>query len=400
MDGDLVMVDEEPSQSQSLVANSDISSAAALRAQYAIQTPKLPRRRQKKLAREEVDEPLIDETASLTLHSKKTKRLQKQNEKKLRKAAAKPAKTNLLDLPAEIITEVLCHLQVADVFCVRRTCRTLDDYVTSDENLIAKDIIARRYWILHRCFPLPVPFENVSQDFHSGLLSERRLELLNIHRKPYQHIEMVDPHRVCTCMTCVFAWNNLCLLIDLHHWQKNLANREPIPMIPRGTNPLWNQDLLKTNADIVRKAMKHPLWYAAILEKHLSTITGTILRFAKWKKKGQTAAKPRLYHMTDWDVASGTDAFLDRSGPPSYDFPFHRDNYYSIEAYLPNRKFGDDGKWHYYPLHPAQHEKDLQFVKSSYYANMTSEQRRERALASLKDHNIRWTQYLERVQQV
>lgn len=394
------MVDQESPLPQSLVANSDINTAAALRAQYAIETPKLPRRRHKKLTREEVEEPLVDDTAALTLHSKKTKRLQKQHEKKLEKAANKPAKTSLLDLPAEIITEILGHLRAADVFHVQRTCRTMTDYVTADEKIIAKDIISRRYWILHRCFPLPVAFKEVSEDFHPGLLSERRLELLNIHRKPYQHIEMVNPHEVCTCMTCVFGWNNLCLLVDLHYWQKNLATREPIPMISRGTNPLWNQNLLRENADVVRHAMEHPLWYAAILEKHLESITGTILRFSKWKKKGQTAAQPRLYRMTDWDVASENDTFLDRKGPPSYDFPFHRDNYYSLEAYLPNRKFGDDGKWHYYPLHPAQHEKDLHFVKSSYYANMSSQQRKERAMASLKDHNIRWTQYLERVEQV
>lgn len=393
------MATDTTPQAQQPVAKSDINFAAALRAQYAIETPKLQRRRHKKLTREETEQPLVDETAALTLHSKKTKRQQKQQHRREQKAASKSPSANLLDLPAEILSEVFSYLTASDTFRIARTSHDLRDFVHTNEKTIAKDIIQRRYWILHRCFPLPVPFKDVPEDFHAGLLSEKRQDLLNIHRKSYhQHIEMVDPQRVCTCMTCVFAWNNLCLLVDLHHWQKNLANREPIPMIPRGTNPQWNQDLLTKNAEMVRRAMEHPLYYAVILEKHLSTITATILRFAKWKKG--TTAKPRLYHMTDWDVAKGTDAFLERSGPPSYDFPFHRDNYYSIEAYLPNRKFGNDGKWHYYPLAPSQHEKDLHWVKSSFYATMSSEERRTRALASLKDHNIRWSQYLERVQKV
>ena len=385
---------------KNVVANSDINFAAALRAQYAIETPKVPRRRHKKITREEAEKPLVDKTSSLSLHSKKTDRLQKRQQKKVLKAASKPADLSLLDLPNEIVNEIISYLAVSDVFRLSRTSRDLEGLVQVREKSIAKDIITRRYSILQKCFPLPILFKDVPEDYHQGLLSEKRQELLNIHRKSYhQHIEMVDPYNVCTCMTCVFAWNNLCLIVDLHHWQKNLMNREPIPMIPRGSNPQWNQDLLRANADIVRLAMKRPLYYAAILEKHLATITGTILRFGKWKKKG-ASAKPRTYHMTDWDVESGTDAFLSRSGPPSYDFPFHRDNYYSIEAYLPNRKFGDDGQWHYYPAPPSQHERDLEWVKSSFYANMNSQERRAKALANLKDHNIRWSQYLERAQQV
>lgn len=380
-----------------VVANADINFAAALRAQYAIETPKMQRKRGKKLTREEVEEPLVDNTAKLSLHSKKTERQQK---KKIQKITNKSTALNLADLPGEIMIEVLSHLSVADVFRFGRVSRMLREFVTRHEKTIAKNIIRARYWILHRCFPLPVAFGDVPEEFHAGLLSDKRQELLNIHRKSYhQHIEMVDPSRVCTCMTCVFAWNNLCLLVDLHHWQTNLAIREPIPIIPRGTAPQWNLDLLKRNADIVRSAMQSQLYYAAILEKHLATITGTILRFAKWKQK-HTKAKPRTYHMTDWDLASDTDAFLNRNGPPSYDFPFHRDNYYSIEAYLPNRKFGNDGKWHYYALPPTQHERDLEWVRSTFNSSVSPEQRRAQALANLKDHNIRWSQYLERVQQV
>lgn len=384
---------------QTYVAKSDINFAAALRAQYAIETPKAPRRRHKKLTQGSTEEPLVDQTAILPLHSKKTDRLQKRHQKRSQKDSLLPPSLSLHDFPTEILVEVASWLRVEDVFRLSRTSRLMREFVLNHENAIAKDVIAKRYWILWRCFPVPIPFKNVPEELWEGLLSSKRQELLNIHRKSYhQHIEMIDPKAVCTCMTCVFAWNNLCLLVDLHHWQTALNAREPIPMIPRGTSPQWNQILLKENADIVRLAMERPLYYAAILEKHLATITETILRSARWKKKG-TSAKPRLYHMTDWDVDSGTDAFLDRKGPPSYDFPFHRDVYYSLEAYLPNRKF-DDGKWRYYPLPPIQHEKDLEWVRSMLKSTISAEERRTQALANLKDHNIRWSQYLEQAQQI
>lgn len=378
----------------------DINTAAALRAQYAIQTPKAVRRRhRKKLDDDDDDTPLLDNTVSLVLHSKKTERSQRRQQKKAQKTADAPAATGLADLPSELLMQVLCDLQVSDIFRLSRASRTIQKFVLDNEKSIAKEVVSRRYWILQRCFPLPIPFDEVPENARAGLLNEKRQDMLNIHRKSYhQHIEMIDPHAVCTCMTCVFAWNNLCLVVDLCHWQPNLKNREPIPMIQRGSTPEWNQELLRKNADTVRKAMHSSLWYAAILERHLDTTMGTILRSSRWRKPG-TKAKPRLYHMTDWDVEKRTDAFLDRSGPASYDFPFHRDNYYSIEIYLPNRKYGVDGRWHYYPPAPTQHEKDLDWVRATHWTNMTPEKRRQ-ALANLKDHNIRWSQYMEKAQNV
>jgi hypothetical protein len=65
--------------------------------------------------------------------------------------------------------------------------------------------------------------------------------------------------------------------------------------------------------------------------------------------------------MSAEDVARETDAFLERSGPPSLDFPFHRDNYYMLEAYLPNRGWNaEEQRWMYVP--ESQHETDVQFI--------------------------------------
>ena len=359
---------DSASQVAKNVNGSSMIAALALRAQYAIDVPKPARRRGKKLVKADLDEPLVDKTAALSLHSKKTERLQKRLQRKSQKAASHSKTASLVDLPSELLSEVLSYLRPSDIYRLLRTSHNIRDYVLDNEDAIGRDVIRLRYWTLFRCFPLPVALKDVPAEAHPALLSERRQELMNIHRKSYhQHVLPVDPHTVCTCMTCVLAWNNLCLIVDLHHWQRNLEQREPIPMIARGSNPCWNRDLLQRNATIVRQAMISTLVYAWILEKHLATITGTILRFSRWKKKGETGVRPRPYRMTDGDVLSGTDLFLERSGPPCYDFPFHRDNYYTIEAYVPNRKWGTENKrWYYYALPPTQHERDLEWVKSSH----------------------------------
>jgi hypothetical protein len=83
------------------------------------------------------------------------------------------------------------------------------------------------------------------------------------------------------------------------------------------------------------------------------------------------------------DVRAETDGFLERSGPPSLDFPFHRDGYYMLEgkfliscwigggrrltcvslAYLPNRGWNkDENRWMYLPA--SQHERDVEMVKA------------------------------------
>lgn len=65
--------------------------------------------------------------------------------------------------------------------------------------------------------------------------------------------------------------------------------------------------------------------------------------------------------MTSEDAAREDDAFLARSGPPSTDFPWHRDNYYMLEAYLPNRGWNSEvGEWRY--MSSAQHDTDVRFV--------------------------------------
>ena len=302
--------------------------------------------------------PLVDTTAALTLRSKKTARAKRRHQKKQIVAAQKPS---LLNLPPELLLDVLTYLTPSDVLKVQRVSRSVNDFIKNNENPIAREIIRQRYWVLSRCFPLPVPFEQCGTA-QPALLSEKRQEMLNIHKKPYQHIKGIDPLKYCTCMACVFAWNNLCLIVDLSHWQKNLNNREPIPMIARGTTPDWNGDLLEANAAVVERAMASKLWYALILEKHLATTVGTILRTFRGKK---TIHPKRVYHLTQAEAAYGTDEFLERSGPPSYEFPWHRDNYYSLEAYVPNRKWSKEGqKWMYYA--ESMHDRDLQWLQERF----------------------------------
>lgn len=324
------------------------------------------RRSKKKIpaAFEEHDEPLVDTTAALPLHSKKTERMQKRLEKKSKKKPA-PKPQSFLDLPSELLLEILTYLRPRDVFRLQCLNRTTNSFIQENETIISREIIRTRYSILAKCFPLPIPFTTLDPKYHSALLSPKRQDLLTIHKKPYQHVQPLDPLEICTCMTCVFAWNNLCTIVDLAHWQQALDNREPIPMIARGQTPSWNQFLIARNADLVHAAMKSPLVYTALLALHLDTTTRTILRRSRYIKARPVLPEHRPYQLSLAEAAQESDAYLARKGPPSYEFPFHRDNYYNLEAYVPNRKWSrEEGCWKYYA--GTQHERDLEWVRDRF----------------------------------
>ncbi len=305
---------------------------------------------------DEDEEPLVDTTVPIPLRSKRTERLQKKLN--LKQTAAKQHAT-IWDLPSEIFLDIFTRLRPSDVFRLARANQSLRNFVLEQETTIASEIIRRRYPVLAKCFPLPVLLNTVDMEAHSALLDDRRQAAhLYIHKKPYQHIKTPDIHEICTCLTCLLAWNNLSLVVDFAHWQKNLEHGEPIPIIARGKNPEWNQILISANGDIVEKALYSQLWYAVILSSHLRSTTGSIHRHSN--NKGN---KRRRFRMTIEDVAAETDQFLERSGPPTLNFPHHRDNYYMLEAYLPNRGWNSEtGEWQYIPA--SQHARDVEFCKA------------------------------------
>jgi hypothetical protein len=311
------------------------------------------------------DEPLVDTTAALSLHSKRTERRQKKRHLKESKQ-----KANFLDLPSEIILEIIVLLRPSDVFNLTRTFKGFQQFINGETERIAGNVIALRYPVLTQCFPLPVLLKNVDKEAHAALLDdERQIKHLHIHKKPYQHILAPDPNMICTCLTCILAWNNLCVIIDFAFWQNNLEKGEPISMIPRGKFPRWNQKLITANASIVQRALRDPLWYARILEQHLKTTVGSIRRHGN-----NSGNKRRRFRMAPEDAAAENDKFLKRSGPPTLDFPFHRDNYYMLEAYLPNRGWNSEaGEWRYMPS--TQHDRDVEFVKA--WAKRQEEIRKE-----------------------
>jgi hypothetical protein len=298
------------------------------------------------------EEPLVDTTTALTKNSKRLDRLRKKLEKK---KANHVEPKSLLDLPYEMIMDVFVQLRPSDIFNLRHASKSLNDFILDQEAVLSKEIITRRYQALSRCFPIPTLIEDVESDMHSLLL--KRQDMLGIHWKPYQHIKPFDPQVICTCITCVFRWNNLNTLVDFAHFQPNLDQGEPIPKIERGKNPEWNQELIARNAGIVEKALRSRLWYARILEAHLKSTVGSITRHAN--NKGN---KRRRFRMSLEDAASEMDLFLERSGPPTMESPFHRDNYYMLEAYLPNRGwYAEEHRWKYIP--ESHHLRDLEWVK-------------------------------------
>jgi len=172
------------------------------------------------------EEVLVDRTEKMTLRSKRTERRQKKMQNKEKKRLHSEIHS-FLDLPSELLMEVLAYLRPTDLLTLNRVSRSAKECVEANERLLAEEIIRLRYPILEKCFPLPVLLKNVDKDFHPALLALRHQNRLLIHKAPYLHIFRSDPNHICSCMSCVLAWNNLCLILDLAHWQKNLDEREP-----------------------------------------------------------------------------------------------------------------------------------------------------------------------------
>lgn len=306
----------------------------------------------------------VAEDGSLTIYSKRSERLRR---KQGRGKKPPGEHRSFLDLPFDILVHILAFIRPSDVFRLSRTCRTLNTFLLQDHPaLVARTIIQRRYCCLEKCILLPALLSDIEDpDLRDLVQHPERQKKLDIHRRPYyQHVAPPDPSLVCTCMTCVLRWNVLCLAVDFTYWQDDLDKGEPLPIIPRGRQPKWNSKLLGSHEAIVLKAVNpavsgsaSPLWYAAILEAHLASTVRAISRHSA--NKGNR--RPR-FRMTLQDMASGTDAFLERSGPPSPFFPFHRDNYYMLEAYLPNRCWlKEKGRWGYMPA--EQHSTDLEQIR-------------------------------------
>ncbi|KAK3343392.1 hypothetical protein B0T25DRAFT_554227 [Lasiosphaeria hispida] len=301
------------------------------------------------------DDVLVDMTQALAVDSKRTKRLRKRQEKKASKSSLVGAR-GFLDLPYEILIEILGILHPRDLVVLSWVNRPLRHFMFAEEDHITETVIATRYVAIAKCFPRPVLLEHVDPAFRSALQNPLRSKPQPLHQRPFQHIQPPDPSVVCTCLTCILRWNSLCLALDFAHWQDNLDKGEPIPMIPRGTCPQWNQQLISRHADNVTRSLTRPLWYAMILEAHLDSTIRSIRRHSL--NKGN---RRRRFRMTDEDIRAGTDAFLERSGPPTVDTPYHRDNYYMLEAYLPNRSWiADRGRWVYVPA--DQHDRDVQIA--------------------------------------
>jgi hypothetical protein len=316
-------------------------------------------------------EPLEDKTAALLLHSKRSERLRKKQTKRDEK---RDAIVNLTKLPTELLLECLKLSQPGDVLsfgCVNRRFRSL---VRANANIIGDSIIRRRYTILAKCFPLPKLLANIEPSVQPLLVEEWWQSKLEIH-KNYQHVQRPNERFVCSCLTCLMAWNNLGVAIDFAHWQHDLDMGEPLPAIQRGQSPEWNQELLRRHARFATAALSNSLWHARILEMHLDSTIRAIKR--QTRNKGN---KRKHVEMTEEDEKLGTDAFLTKPGPPSVEFVFRRDNYYMLyaisyvqrscllmlasEAYLPNRfwnKQEDSEDWTY--IFAGQHKRDLEIIE-------------------------------------
>jgi len=269
------------------------------------------------------EEPLEDKTAALQLHSKRSER---QRKKQTKQAQKRDAIVNLTKLPTELLLDCLKLSLPGDVLNFGLVNRRFRSLVRANANVIGDSIIRQRYTILVQCFPLPKLLANLEPSIQPLLVGEWWQSKLEIHKK-YQHVQRPNERFVCSCLTCLMAWNNLGVALDFAHWQHNLDTGEPVAMIPRGQSPEWNEELLRRHASIATAALGNSLWHARILEMHLDSTVRSIKRQAK--NKGN---KRKHVEMTEDDEALGTDTFLTKPGPPSVEFIFRRDNYYMLYA--------------------------------------------------------------------
>ncbi|KAK4150228.1 hypothetical protein C8A00DRAFT_18210 [Chaetomidium leptoderma] len=302
--------------------------------------------------------PVEDLTQPLALHSKRTERKRKKLEKRAnsKSSCSDVEPRGFLDLPLELLMAILELLRPSDIFVLSRVNARLRTFLLEEEVAIARHIVNWRYPILAQCFLRPVLMEDIDPAIQPLLSIPDRPDLKLSHRIPHQNIPQPDVALHCTCMTCLVRWTSLCAAVDMVHWQDNLDKGEPIPTIPRGQLPAWNQELIASNRRVVLKSLTSPLWYARILEAHLDSTTRSIRRHS------QNKGDRRLhFRMTEEDMRAGTDAFLQRAGPPTFDYPYSRELYYMLEAFLPSRSWlSAQQKWVYMSQSQEWHEKDLE----------------------------------------
>jgi hypothetical protein len=303
--------------------------------------------------------PLEDLTQPLARHSKRTKRQHKKLEKKgASKSWAVFQPRGFLDLPLELLMGILELLRPSDTFALFQLNGQLRNFMLANEAIITRRIVNLRYPILERCLLPPVFMEDIDPATQELLRSTDRPDLALSHPNVHQNIPSPDNMRHCTCLTCIGRWNALCAAVDFAHWQDNLDKGEPIPTIPRGTLPPWNQKLLATTRRVVIKSLTSPLWHARILEAHLSSTTRSIRRHSQNK-----ADQRPHFRMSEADARAGTDVFLKQEGPPTVEFPYSRDLYYMLEVFLPTRSWvATHQKWVYMSHTQEWHEMDLDML--------------------------------------
>ncbi|EAQ84292.1 hypothetical protein CHGG_10696 [Chaetomium globosum CBS 148.51] len=301
-------------------------------------------------------EPVEDLTQPLALHSKRTERRRRKQEKRATSASSAANQLRgFLDLPLELMMAILDLLRPSDIFVLSRVNHELRNFLLANEMIITRRIIDFRYPVLERCLIPPVLMENIDPAIQLLLKSPDRPDLALSHRTSPHNIPSPDNTLHCTCLTCMVRWNALCAAVDFAHWQDHLDKGIPIPTVPRGTVPPWNGELLARNRRVVLKALTSSLWYARILQAHLDSTTRSIRRHSHNKAD----QRPHFY-MTDTDMRASTDAFLQREGPPTFDYPYSRELYYMLEAFLPGRSWiAASQKWVYIKQTQEWHEMDL-----------------------------------------
>ncbi|KAK4139917.1 uncharacterized protein C8A04DRAFT_32558 [Dichotomopilus funicola] len=301
-------------------------------------------------------EPVEDLTQPLALRSKRTERQRRRREKRAQAAISSTQNEHreFLDLPLELFTGILYLLRPSDILALSGVNRSLRAFLLANESDIVGRIVQLRYPILERCLIPPVPINEVDPEVRLLLQSPDRSDVVVSPRSVLQNIPLSDNTLHCTCVTCMVRWTALCAAVDFAHWQDHLDNGVPIPTVPRGTSPPWNQDLLARNRRIVLASLSSPLQYARILEAHLDSTMRSIRRHSR-----NTSDRRPHYRMSDAEMRAGADSFLSQEGPHTVDYPYSRELYYMLEVFLPGRSWIAERQEWVYMAQEQWHEWDL-----------------------------------------
>jgi hypothetical protein len=183
---------------------------------------------------------------------------------------ATPSKKTLIDLPAEIITEILSHIKVTDMKTMFRVSKAINGIVHTHKGLVIPRIMDENLQQKATQLPLPKPLKPVQGPAAAQTRYNLRMQFMLGHSKTPSSVRLTKPFaqlQFCACSSCVERWLNL-------HAALSGPDRD-FHAVPaswywaHSTHPYCfaDPDKNRTSAELVTHALTNPFAYVRLLEK-------------------------------------------------------------------------------------------------------------------------------------